>query len=584
MTTLTKEIQTQVDEWINNPNYSEQARKEIKSLLDQKNYQELTDRFYRNLDFGTGGLRGIIGAGTNRMNKYVIMKATQGLANYILSQKDHPSPSVAVACDSRLFSKEFAEETACVFAANNIKAYLYKDLRPVPFLSFAVRETNSIAGVSVTASHNPKEYNGYKVYWADGAQITPPHDKNIINQVNHITSLDQVKTTDLNSALQEGLIEYIDQDMDEAYFKTIRPLKVWDQYDTSLNIVYTPIHGSGNKPVRQALQKWGFTNVQVVKSQELPDSNFPTVDYPNPEDPKALDLAVKQARETGADLVIGTDPDCDRVAIAVNQNGNFTYFNGNEVGSLLAEYVIAGLHKQNRLPSNPMLVKTIVTSDLGAKVARAHQVESLDTLTGFKYIGELIKKYQDQKKTKNFVIGYEESYGYLVGTQARDKDGVVSAVMIAEMVAYYKSKGSNLVKELDRLSNQYGYHLEGLETVTHKGKEGAEKITLLMEALRKHPPKELAGLKPTKINDYQIQKSLTIDASCKISMESDIDLPKSNVLAFEFGPALKLTVRPSGTEPKIKHYFQCVTGSKEESQKLLENSKKDFNAYLEQLV
>ncbi len=582
MNQLSADIQAKIKEWTTDSYFDENTQNEIKELLENEQWDELTDRFYRELEFGTGGLRGIIGAGSNRMNPYIVRRATQGLASYILSQNAQ-TPCVAIGFDSRLYSDTFAEEAACVFAANGIRCHLYKTLRPVPLLSFAVRETNSIAGISVTASHNPKEYNGYKVYWNDGAQVTPPHDRSIIDQVNSIKSLRDVKTISLQDAISKDLIQYMDQDMDNAYFEAVKHLKVHQDFDTNYKLVYTPIHGSGNKPVQEILKRWGFTNISIVKEQEQPDPQFSTVDYPNPEDHKALDLAVKQAQKEDADMVMGTDPDCDRLAIALNNGKEFIYLNGNQVGSLLANYIITGLKNQNKMPANPLLVKTIVTSDLGMVIAKDHGVDVLDTLTGFKYIGEQIRILQDETKQKDFLLGYEESYGYLIGTHARDKDAVISAALVAEMGAYYKAQGSSILAELDKIYEKYGYYLEDLRTVTHKGKEGAEKIAQVMANLRKSPLTKVSDFSLTQMKDYQASQAYSCSAAGEISPSEEITLPKSNVIQLYYGDHLKITARPSGTEPKIKFYYQCQAESLTNSQELIKIADQTFSQYVDQL-
>lgn len=572
---LSHDIQEKVTFWLSNSQIAPESKAEIQTLLDQHDEKEIVDRFYRELDFGTGGLRGIIGAGNNRVNIYTIRKATQGLADYIKIQ-GRGENSVAIGFDSRRYSDIFAQEAASVFAANGIHCYLFSKLTPVPLLSFAVRETQSIAGISITASHNPKEYNGYKVYWEDGCQVIPPHDKNIIQHVNNIHTFDQIKRMAFHDAVEAGKVTRLDKEMNQKYYDAVLPLKVNPQFDPHIKIVYTAIHGSGNVPVRELLSQWGFTNVHVVQEQENPDPEFSTVSHPNPEDPAALDLAVQLAKRIDADIVMGTDPDCDRLAVVVNNDNNYNYLNGNQVGSLLTNYLLTSLSKAGRLPKNPMLIKTIVTSDLGAEIAKRHGVTVHETLTGFKYIGELINKYQDIEKSGQFVIGYEESYGYLIGTHARDKDAVISAALVAEMAAFYKMKNSNLVKELNHIYQSYGFYLEDLKTMTYKGKEGAEKIQAIMHQIRENPPLKLNDLPLTALSDYQTGFATTYNDQQEILDKVQLPLPSSNVLALKYGNDIKITARPSGTEPKIKYYFQCKGLDLETSQKTLEAAMQDF--------
>jgi len=544
-TNLDPAIQARADVWLRAP-YDEATIAAVKELFDTQQYTELTDSFYKDLEFGTGGLRGIMGVGTNRMNKYTIGRATQGLSNYLLKTYAGQTIKVAISFDSRNNSQSFARLVADVFSANGIQVYLFSELRPTPHLSFAVRHLSCQAGIMLTASHNPKEYNGYKAYWNDGGQLVPPHDKNVIKEVYAIEGPDEIKFTP-----NEANIHLLGKEMDDAYLNaiealTIRPETVARQKD--LKIVYSPIHGTGVTLVPPALQRWGFVNVHVVEAQAEPDGNFPTVIYPNPEEEEAMSLAVNAGERIGADVIFATDPDADRVGAAVkNSRGEYQLLNGNQIGSLLVNYVLSAKKEQGDLRPDDYVVKTIVTTSLIADIAKQYGVTYYDTLTGFKYIGELITSKNGQGR---FLVGGEESYGYLVGELVRDKDAVVSAVFIAEMAAYYKDQGKTLFNALIDLYVQHGYYKEKLISLTKKGKAGAEEIKAMMERLRSNPPQTLGGIDVAEIKDYESSESYNL----KTGKREVINLPKSDVLQFITVDGDVISARPSGTEPKIKFY------------------------------
>ena len=540
-------------EWCTNPYFDENTKAELAAIGD--NQAEIEDRFYRQLEFGTGGLRGVIGAGTNRMNIYTVRQATQGLANYILSQNGQEK-GVAIAHDSRIMSTEFADEAALCLNANGIKAYVFDSLRPTPELSFAVRELGCISGIVITASHNPREYNGYKVYWEDGAQITPPHDKNILAEVAKVTSFDQVKTMKKEDAVAAGLYKVIGKEIDDRYMEELKKQsihpEVIKEMAKDIRIVYTPLHGTGNLPVRRVLKELGFEQVYVVKEQELPDGNFPTVSYPNPESPKAFELALKLAKEVDADIVLATDPDADRLGVYCNdtKTGGYVTFTGNMSGMLIAEYILREKTATGTMPENPALVETIVTTDMAKAVAAAYNVKLIEVLTGFKYIGEQIKFFE-QQHTYHYVFGLEESYGCLAGTYARDKDACVAVMMLCEVASWCKKHGKTLWDAMLDMYEKYGYYREGLETKTLKGIDGAAQIQSMMSGYRANPPKELGGHQVLAVRDYKedTRKDLVTGEVTKTG------LPTSNVLYYELSDNAWCCVRPSGTEPKIKYYF-----------------------------
>lgn len=544
------------EKWCSDTYFDEKTREELKAL--KGNDAEIEDRFYRQLEFGTGGLRGVIGAGTNRMNIYTVRQATQGLANYILSQNGQEK-GVAIAFDSRIMSPEFAKEAALCLNANGIKAYLFESLRPTPELSFAVRQLGCIAGIVITASHNPREYNGYKVYWEDGAQITPPHDKNILAEVAKVTEFSMVKTMEEKEAREKGLLAAIGPEIDDLYMEELKKQSIHPEVikdmAKDIKIVYTPLHGTGNLPVRRVLKELGFENVYVVPEQEKPDGNFPTVAYPNPESPKAFELALKLAKEKDADIVLATDPDADRLGVYCKntKSGEYVTFTGNMSGMLIAEYILRERTSTNTMPENPALVETIVTTDMAKAIAKAYGVTLIEVLTGFKYIGEQIKWFEETGN-HNYVFGLEESYGCLAGTYARDKDACVAVMMLCEVASWYKAKNMTLWDAMLQMYEKYGYYKEGLETMTLKGKDGAKQINDMMTKMRENPPKELAGLKVLAVRDYKedTRKDLSTGEMTKTG------LPSSNVLYYELSNNSWCCVRPSGTEPKIKFYFGVV--------------------------
>ena len=543
----------QYEFWCTAPYFDEHTKEELKAIEGEE--KEIEDRFYKELAFGTGGLRGVIGAGTNRMNIYTVRKATQGLANYIIKQQGEKK-GIAIAYDSRNMSPEFAKETALCMAGNGIKAYLFDSLRPTPELSFALRQLGCIAGVVITASHNPAEYNGYKVYWEDGAQITYPKDEEIITEVNRVTDYVSVKSITEEEAKQKGLLEYIGKEMDDRYMEALKQLVLSKDaiknQAKSLKIVYTPLHGTGNIPVRRILKELGFEQVWVVKEQELPDGNFTTVPYPNPEDKKAFELALQLAKEVDADLILATDPDADRLGIYAkdSKTGEYKSFTGNMSGALILEYELSRRKELKSLPKNGAIVTTIVSGKMAKEIAKAYDVTLIETLTGFKYIGEQIKLFE-QKKNYEFLFGYEESYGCLVGTHARDKDAIVAVMALCEAAAYYKEKGMDLCEQMNHLYETYGYYKEELVTVTLKGQDGAKKIQSMMEQIRKNPP--------TNIGDYQVEEFRDYKEGTRKNMadgtKKETGLPKSNVLYFQLEQGAWCCVRPSGTEPKIKFYI-----------------------------
>jgi phosphoglucomutase len=546
MKDLDQNVRKRVNIWLEG-NYDDATQSTIRKMLDEEKNEELTDAFYKDLEFGTGGLRGVMGVGTNRVNKYTLGMATQGLSNYLKKVYPDEEISVAIAYDSRNNATTFARVVADVFSANGIKVYYFESLRPTPELSFAIRELGCKSGVMLTASHNPKEYSGYKAYWSDGCQVLPPHDKNIINEVNSIGSVNQVKFDG-----NESLFEVIGAEMDVKFIdavvsKAVNRDVIKKQHD--LNIVFSPIHGTAVDIVPRALRKLGFTNVNMVEEQCTIDGNFPTVVYPNPEEKEALSMSLKQARATDADLVMATDPDADRVGIAVkNEKGEFELLNGNQTAVLLFHYLLTAWEKAGKFRGNEYIVKTIVTTYLIDKIASSIGVTCYNVLTGFKYIGELMTKKQGEEV---FIAGGEESYGYLVGDHVRDKDAVVSCTMIAEMAAYYKEQGRSLYEALIDVYIEYGFYKEELISLTKKGKKGAEEIKAIMEKLRYQPPTEIAGFKIKTIRDYLMQT----EKDMKSGRVNSIDFPASNVLQFITEEGYIISARPSGTEPKIKFYI-----------------------------
>lgn len=556
-------------EWINSNYFDGNIKNELLSIKD--NEKEIEDRFYKNLEFGTGGLRGVIGAGTNRINKYTVRRATYGLANYIVNKfgEEGKKKGVVIAYDSRYKSEEFSTETAKTLAACGIKAYIFDSLRTTPQLSFSVRYLGCVAGVVITASHNPPEYNGYKVYWTDGGQVCPDIAKEIIKEVNKIEDYSTIPTTSEENELIVKLDKKVDVAFIDAVKKQVIRQDIIDKVGKDMKIIFTPIHGTGNVPIRKVLDEVGFKNVAVVKEQEMPDPKFCTVEYPNPEEKAVFDIAISMAKENGADIIIGTDPDCDRVGVVVkNTEGEYIVLNGNQVGSLLVDYVISNKIEEIKTMNNPMIVKTVVTSELGANIAKSYGVGCVDTLTGFKFIGEKIHQYEITNEA-TFIMGYEESYGYLVGTHARDKDGVVSALLISEMAAYYYDKGMTLYEGLQEVYKKYGYYKEELKSITLKGIDGMEKIKSIMSHFRDANIEEISGIKVSELIDYK---------------EGINNLPKSDVLKFILEDKSWIAIRPSGTEPKIKFYFGCSGENQEKVDNKLENIINEISSIVDSVL
>ena len=570
------DYQKRYREWLENDYFDADTKAELTAIKENDN--EIKERFYKDLEFGTAGLRGVIGAGTNRMNIYTVRKATQGLANYIL-KNGAEGRGVAIAYDSRRMSPEFADESALCLAANGIKAYVFESLRPTPELSFAVRKLNCIAGINITASHNPPEYNGYKVYWEDGAQITPPHDTGIMAEVEAVTDYATVKTMSLEAAKEAGLYEVIGEAVDDAYMEELKKQVIHqdaiDQMNKDLKIVYSPLHGTGNIPVRRILKELGFENVYVVKEQELPDGNFPTVSYPNPEAKEAFELGLKLAKDVDADLVLATDPDADRLGVYVKdtKSGEYKVLTGNMSGCLLADYEISQTKAVKGLPKDGCLIKSIVTSNMAKAIAESYGVKLIDVLTGFKFIGQQILEFE-KTGIGTYLFGFEESYGCLIGTHARDKDAIVATMALCEAAAYYKTKDMTLWDAMIEMYERYGYYKDDIQSITLKGIEGLAQIQTILENLRKNPPAEIGGYKVLSARDYK--------ADTIVDMETKevkaTGLPSSNVLYYDLTDDAWVCVRPSGTEPKIKIYYgvkgSSLTDADEKSAALGQELKK----------
>lgn len=552
------------EEWISDSYFDEGTKEELKAIANDEN--EIKERFYKNLEFGTAGLRGIIGAGTNRLNIYTVRKATQGLANYIL-KRDAKDRGVAIAYDSRRMSPEFADEAALCLAANGIKAYVFDALRPTPELSFAVRELHCIAGINITASHNPPEYNGYKVYWEDGAQITPPHDKGIMDEVEAVTDYANVKTMSLDAAKEVELYETIGAAIDDSYMEALKKQVIHqdaiDAMNKELKIVYSPLHGTGNVPVRRVLKELGFENVYVVKEQELPDGEFPTVSYPNPEAEEAFELGLKLAKEVDADLVLATDPDADRLGVYVKdtKSGEYQVLTGNMSGCLLADYEISQRKALEGLPADGCLVKSIVTSNMADAIAKEYGVRLIEVLTGFKYIGQQILEFETTGKG-TYLFGFEESYGCLIGTHARDKDAIVATMALCEAAAYYKTLGKTLWDAMIDMFDKYGYYKDDIKAITLKGIEGLAKIQEILETLRKEPPTSFGEFRVLRARDYKADTIKDLETGEVVPT----GLPSSNVLYYDLSDDAWVCVRPSGTEPKVKFYFGVKGTSLEDAQ------------------
>lgn len=545
--------------WCENANEDPDLQNELKSITDDMD--AIRDRFYRNLEFGTGGLRGVIGAGTNRMNIYTVRHATQGLANYV--NEEYSNPSVAIAYDSRIKSDIFAKNAASVLAANGIKVYIYNELMPTPMLSYAVRALKCQAGIVVTASHNPAKYNGYKVYGDDGCQITLKGAAAVLEKINELDVFNDIKMSSFDDGLANGSISYIGEDIINSYFDSVltQGINIDLCAESGLKVVYTPLNGTGNKPVRIILSKIGIKDVTVVEEQEMPDGNFTTCPYPNPEIREALELGLKKCEEVKPDLLLATDPDCDRVGIAVPSDNGYVLFSGNEVGAMLLEYICSERTKKGTMPKNPIAVKTIVTTDIVNEIGKAYNVEIIDVLTGFKFIGEQIGLLEKKGEEERYIFGFEESYGYLSGGYVRDKDAVNASMLICEMAAYYRTQGITLLQARENLYKKYGVYYHSLHSFTFEGESGMIKMNNIMNTLRNDHLAEIAGLKVVRIDDYK----LSISKDVLTGVSSDITLPKSDVLAFFLEGGAKVIVRPSGTEPKIKTYYTAKAPTYEEA-------------------
>ena len=563
------------NKWLADPVIDEKSKKELKAI--EGNEEEIKERFYKDLEFGTAGLRGIIGVGTNRMNKYTVTKATQGLANYII-KKGGQDKGVAIAYDSRRMSDLFSEETALCLNANGIKTYKFETLRPTPELSFAVRELGCISGIVITASHNPPEYNGYKVYWDDGAQIVEPIDAEIIQEVNNITDLSSIKTMNKENAIQQGLYNVIGNEIDDRYIEELKKLIInkdaINEMRKDIKIVYTPLHGTGGMLVKRILKEIGFENVYVVKEQEEPDGNFPTVDYPNPEDSKAFKLALELAKKVDADIVLANDPDADRLGVYVKdtKTGEYIQFNGNMTGNLIAEYILSQKHEKGQLTANSAVIKTIVSSNLTDAICDYYGVKLFETLTGFKNIAKIIRGFEENNNNYNCLFSYEESYGCIIGTHARDKDGIVAVMILCEMVAYYKKQNKTLWDVLNEMYERYGYYKEKNFSIVHKGIEGAEKIKQMMENMRNNTPKTLGEYTVQSVGDYltgKVKNNIT-------GAETSTGMAKSNVLYYELNDDAWCAIRPSGTEPKIKFYIGVKGKNMEDADKKLSEIEKEL--------
>ena len=571
-----EEYLVKYEKWLNDPCFDKDTKKELEEI--KGNEKEIEDRFYKDLEFGTAGLRGVIGAGTNRMNKYTVGKATQGLANFILKEGTQDK-GVAIAYDSRHMSKEFSEETALCLNANGIKTYVFESLRPVPELSFTVRKLGCTAGVMITASHNPPEYNGYKVYWDDGAQIVPPKDKQIIDEVNAITDFSTIKTMNKNEAVEKGLYVQIGKEVDDDFVNTLKSLvlnpDVIKKEQDNVTIVYTPLHGAGNVPVQRVLKELGFTHVYVVPEQEKPDGDFPTVSYPNPEDKKAFKLALELAEKVDADVVLATDPDSDRLGVySKDENGEYVPYTGNMSAILIAEYELSQKKEKGLLPTNGAIITTIVSSNMTKDLAKEYNLTMFETLTGFKWIGEKIRQFEENNNSYSYQFGFEESYGCLISPHARDKDGISAVMALCEATAYYKSKGITLWEQMINIYKKYGFYKEGQVSITLKGADGAEQIKAMMEKMRKNPPKKLGSYDVLEVRDYKEHTIVKADGT-----KLETDLPTSNVLYYDLNDNSWCCVRPSGTEPKIKFYMGVKGKSMEEAEQKLEELTKAMKEY-----
>ncbi len=567
------EYMKRYQEWCNNNHIDEKTKKELTKIKNDK--KEIEERFYTNLAFGTGGLRGIIGAGTNRMNIYTVGKATQGLAEHIKQEGvEAQKRGVVIAYDPRHKSGEFAMQAAKIFAANGIKAYIFDEITTTPELSFSIRELKAISGIVITASHNPPEYNGYKAYWEDGGQLPPAYADKVQESMNRIDIFKDIKVMEKDEAIEKGLIEILGEEIKQKFLlkvkeQSINPESI-RQVTDDFKVIYTPFHGTGNKPVRKILEMIGLKNVIVVKEQEDPDPEFSTVKSPNPEEKEGFTLAIELAKENNADLIIGTDPDCDRIGVVIKDGkGNYINLTGNQVGVLLTEYILSQRIKKNTLPKNAVVIKTIVTTEMARQIANEYKVEIVDVYTGFKFFGEKIKEYE-KDKSKEYIFGFEESYGYLVGTYVRDKDGVVASMLVAELAAWYKSKGMTLYEALMELYDKYGVFVGDIESIFFEGKDGIGQMNDIMERLRTKPPKSINGVRVSIINDYKSSITYNILDDTK----KDLDYEKANVLRFTLADKSWFAIRPSGTEPKIKIYFEVIDNDLEEAKDHMKNFKR----------
>lgn len=566
-----------LNEWLESEFVSEEFKKELREIRDEK---ELEDRFYTELEFGTAGLRGVLGAGTNRMNIHTVGKAAEGLARYLV--KNVENPSCAIAYDSRIKSDEFAMVSSLILSAHGVKVYLYDALAPVPLLSFAVRHYNTSAGIVITASHNPQAYNGFKVYGSYGGQVTDEEAGKILKEMHAIEKFDDVRTISEKEALEKGLLVYIGEDVMKAYMEAIKTLTVKKDmvrnHAKDLKIIYTPIHGSGNIPVRRVLKELGYTQVHVVKEQELPDGTFPTAPYPNPENPQVFELALKLAEEVQPDVIFGTDPDCDRVGVIVkDQEGNDQVLSGNQIGMLITYYLLTAMKEENKVPHNGVVIKTIVSTESVRAITKDFGVELLDVLTGFKYIGEKIEEYKETQE-KSFLFGFEESFGYLAGTFVRDKDAVVASMILCEIATYYKTKGMTLYDALVEIYETYGFFLEGIESFTRTGKDGQEQIRKCVEYFRNNTISEVGGVKTASKEDYKLREKVDLATGEK----SEITLPASNVIKYTLEDGSWFVVRPSGTEPKMKAYVAVKGDSLSDAKEKMEAFKKKIVTIVEQ--
>ena len=578
-------IQKRIDEWTKKP-FSPDTIDEIKELLNSNNEKELTDRFYTNLEFGTGGLRGVIGAGTNRMNVYTVGMATQGLANYIVS-KNKIDKGIVIARDSRRKSDVFAKEAASILAGNGIKVYFFDDITPTPLCSFAIRELGTVSGIVITASHNPPEYNGYKVYWDDGGQVVPPQDTEIIEQVKMIDSIQKINKADFDAAVKDGMIVILGNDIIELYIKKLEKTALREKAESSLKIVYTPLHGTGYRIIPDTLKYFGFTNIHPVKEQSIPDGNFPTVKYPNPEEKEALTLSLELAEKINADIIMATDPDADRIGVGFKDNNDkYVLINGNQMGVMLEYYLLSRLKEANKLPANCAIIKTVVTTDLQEEIADSFNCKAENVLTGFKWIAEKLKQY-DETNDRTFIFGGEESYGYLPVNFVRDKDAVSSCYFFTEMADWLYGKGITLYDFLNEIYLKYKFYLEDLYSLTLKGQDGMEKINEIMKEFRLNAPAEFSGIDIVKIADIE----MLMEKDLISGSEKSINLPKSNVLQFFLIDGSKITMRPSGTEPKIKFYFSVnekvhkdnIDDTKLKLKEKIELLKKDLIAKVEKI-